>query len=71
MTCIRDVSMTPCTIFLPIEASLCRSARPTKKPDIKSPGVRLELPKQVPKNLLSVESDKSVTQNLQKDSGVG
>ncbi len=59
--------MTPVNYFLPIKASLCRSARPTKKPDINSPGVRLELPKQVPKNLLSVESDKSVTQNSQKD----
>ena len=58
--------MTPVNYFLPIKASLCRSARPTKKPDINSPGVRLELPKQVPKNLLSVESDKSVTQNSQK-----
>jgi len=63
--------MTPVNYFLPIKASLCRSARPTKKPDINSPGVRLELPKQVPKNLLSVESKKSVTQNLQKDSGAG
>jgi hypothetical protein len=59
--------MTPVNYFLPIKASLCRSARPTKKPDINSPGVRLELPKQVPKNLLSVESDKSVTQKSQKD----
>jgi hypothetical protein len=63
--------MTPCTTFLPIEASLCRSARPTKKPDISSPGVRSELPKQFPKNLLSIESDKSVTQNSQKDSRGG
>ena len=63
--------MTPFNYFLPIKASLCRSARPTKKPDISSPGVRSELPKQVPKNLLSIESEKSVTQNSQKDSAVG